>query len=134
MAIKDLQIRQGNVDLVVEVKEIGEVREFEKFGRHGKVATARVKDDSGEMNLSIWNDDVDKIKKGQRIHIINGFVSEWQGEPQLTTGRLGKIEILEDAAETEDEATEEEVLEEKTTDEGEHILTDDEKVEEVDIE
>ena len=134
MAIKDLQIRQGNVDLVVEVKEIGEVREFEKFGRHGKVATARVKDDSGEMNLSIWNDDVDKIKKGQRIHIINGFVSEWQGEPQLTTGRLGKIEILEDAAETEDEATEEEVLEEKTTDEGEHILTDDEKVEEEDIE
>jgi len=133
MEIKDLQIGQGDIDLVAEVVDIGEVREFEKFGKKGRVATARIKDSSGEINLSLWNEDVDRVKTGQRLHLINCYVGEWQGEPQLTTGRFGKIEVLPQE-ETEDEALEEELLEEKTTDEGEHILTKDEKIEEEKIE
>ncbi|RMF55241.1 hypothetical protein D6745_02810 [Candidatus Woesearchaeota archaeon] len=129
MALKDLQVRQGNVDIVVDVVEIGDVREFEKFGRKGRVASAKVKDDSGEMTLSLWNDDIDKVKVGDRIRIINGYVNEWQGEPQLTTGRMGRIEVLEGAEKdaTPDEETEKDVTE--TSDEGEHILTEDEKKE-----
>jgi ssDNA-binding replication factor A large subunit len=95
MALKDLQARQGNVDVEVQVIEKGAVREFQKFGKSGKVCNAKVKDDSGEMSLTLWNDESDRINVGDRIRIQNGYVGEWQGEPQLSTGRFGKIEILE---------------------------------------
>lgn len=95
MAIKDLQARQGNVDLIAEVVEKGDVREFQKFGKAGRVCTAKVKDDSGEISLTLWNDDIDKVNIGDRIQIKSGYVNEWQGEPQLTTGKFGSIEVLE---------------------------------------
>jgi len=46
----------------------------------------------------LWNEDTERIKAGDRIHVISGWVSEWQGEKQLTTGRMGKIEIVKEGA------------------------------------
>jgi len=135
MAIKDLQPKQGNVDIVVEVTEKGEVREFQKFGKPGRVCTAMIKDETGTCKLSLWNEQVDQINAGDKVKVVNGYVSEWQGEIQLTSGRMGSLEVLEkgsDAADavTDDEKTESETLEETKSDEGEHIVTEDEKTEE----
>ncbi|MBU0980641.1 MAG: hypothetical protein KJ709_07565 [Nanoarchaeota archaeon] len=95
MALKDLQVRQGDVNIKVELIEKGDIREFQKFGKAGRVCSAKVKDDSGEMVLTLWNDEIDSVKVGDKIHIVNGYVSEWQGEPQLSAGRFGKIEVVE---------------------------------------
>ncbi len=115
MAIKDLEVKQGNVDLTAEVVEIGEVREFNKFGKTGRVATAKLKDETGEINLSLWNEDIDKVKVGDTVQIKNGFVNEWQGTPQLTTGRQGTLEVVgkaDEGAEAEPESASEETAEE----------------------
>lgn len=105
MAIKDLKIREGNVDIIVDVVDVGEVREFEKFGKSGRVATAIVKDETGDIKLTLWNENIDNVKAGDKVHIINGYVSEWQGEPQLTTGKLGKLEVVGESEETKKEET-----------------------------
>ena len=105
MVIKDLKIGQGNVDIDVDVVDVGEVREFEKFGRSGRVATAIVKDDTGDIKLTLWNDDIDKIKAGDKVKLTNGYVSEWQGELQLTSGRAGKIEVIGEGEESKKEMT-----------------------------
>lgn len=106
MAIADLQPKQGKVDVVVEVVSMDEPREFNKFGKTGRVCNATVKDETGQIKLTLWNDDIDKVKPGMKIHIENGYVNEWQGEMQLTTGRFGKMEILEgDTGPTAAEAT-----------------------------
>ena len=112
MAIKDLKIREGKVDIVVEVVDKGDIREFEKFGKPGRVCNAKVKDESGEITLTLWNDEIDRVKVGDKIHIINGYVSEWQGEPQLTAGRLGKMEVVESKGPSEEKETEEKSEEE----------------------
>ncbi len=132
MAIKDLQARQGQVDLIAEVIEKGDIREFEKFGKTGRVCNAKIKDATGEMSLTLWNEQIDQVKVGNKIHIINGWVSEWQGEKQLSTGKFGQLEIVGEGAETTDEAEEAEVLSKKEmkTDKGENIVTEDEKLEE----
>jgi replication factor A1 len=93
MEIKDLQPNQGKVDIIVEVIEVSEPREFNKFGKPGKVANAKAKDASGQITISLWNEQVDLVKPGSRIHITNGWVSEWQGEKQLSTGKFGKLEL-----------------------------------------
>src|SRR3989338_4615366 len=131
MAIKDLQARQGQVDIIVEVIEKGDIREFEKFGKKVIVCNAKIKDVTGEMTLTLWNEQVDNVKVGNKIHVINGWVSEWQGEKQLSTGKFGQLEIIGEGEETTDEAEEAEILNKKEikTDEGENILSDDEQTE-----
>lgn len=94
MQIKDLKPREGNVDIVCDVVDVGAPREFQKFGKTGNVATAIVKDETGDVKLTLWNEDIGKVKAGDKIHLISGYVNEWQGEMQLTTGRLGKLEVV----------------------------------------
>jgi len=132
MAIKDLQARQGQVDLIAEVVEKGDVRTFEKFGKTGSVCNAKIKDATGEMALTLWNEQIEQVKVGNKVHIINGWVGEWQGEKQLSTGKFGQLEVVGEGAETTDEAEEAEILNKKEmkTDKGENILTEDEKAEE----
>ncbi|MEK6892223.1 MAG: OB-fold nucleic acid binding domain-containing protein, partial [Nanoarchaeota archaeon] len=94
MQIKDLKPKMGNVDVVVDVIDVGAPREFQKFGKPGKVATAIAKDETGDVKLTLWNEDIDKVTSGDKVHLTNGYVNEWQGEIQLTTGRMGKIEVV----------------------------------------
>jgi len=123
MEIKDLKPRQGSVEVVGEVTEKGDVREFEKFGKSGRVCNAKIKDASGEIALTLWNEQIDQVNVGDTVHITNGYVNEWQGEMQLTTGKFGKMEVQQGAAaEAKPEGMK--------TDEGEHILTKDEVTEE----
>lgn len=94
MEVKDLKAGQGKVDVEVKVKSKGEVRTFNKFGRELRVANAVVSDASGEISFSLWNDDIDKVKEGDTLKITNGYVSEFNGKIQLTSGKFGKMEIL----------------------------------------
>ena len=121
MEIKDLEPRQGNVEVVATIKSIDEPREFEKFGNPGKVANATIEDESGSMKLTLWNDQIGQVKVGDKIHITNGYVNEWQGETQLTTGKFGKLEVVgegeatpEATEEKTEESTEEAPAEEST--------------------
>ncbi len=90
--IKELKSGQGNVDVEGVIKEVGEKRTFNKFGRNLVVVNAVLEDDSGNVKLSLWNDDANRFKEGDKIKITNGYVNEFQGEKQLTSGKFGKIE------------------------------------------
>lgn len=118
--IKDLQPKQGSVSLEADVIEMGPVREFQKFGKPGRVCTAVIKDDSGQCNLSLWNEQIDQVKAGDKIKITDGFASEWQGNIQVTTGRNGTLEVESGAATqtaSSDEKTEEPSLKEEVEEE-----------------
>ncbi len=130
MTIKDLQPRMGKVELVATVTEKAAPREFNKEGRSGKVCNAKIKDETGEVTLTLWNDDADKVNVGDKVKISNGFVSEWQGEMQLSTGKFGKLEVVEksttipEVTKTEEpkaapDELDEEINEELNTDEEE---------------
>jgi len=92
--ISDLQAGQGRVNIEAEVKSIEEPRTFNKFGRELRIANAIISDESGEIKLTLWNEDIEKVKLNNRVKITNGFVNEFQGERQLTAGKFGKIEIV----------------------------------------
>src|SRR3990167_6045371 len=94
MEIKDIRPNMGKIDVTLEVVKKEEPRSFEKFGKKGKVCNAVAKDMSGQITLTLWNDDIDKVKVGDQIHIENGWCSEFKGEKQLSTGKFGKIEVV----------------------------------------
>lgn len=95
MEIKHLKPRQSKVDIEVEIIAKGDIREFDKFGAKGRVCTATAKDTSGEIKLTLWNDDIEKVNIGDKVKITNGYVNEFQGEKQLTPGRFGKLEVMD---------------------------------------
>jgi len=106
MEVKDVQANQGNIDLVLKITDKGDTRTFEKFGKSGSVCSAKAEDESGEIKLTLWNDDIDKVKVGDKIHLKNGWCSEYQGERQLSSGKFGTIEVLESQEASEDEPAE----------------------------
>ena len=117
--ISELTTRQGSVEVEGTIKEIEEPRTFNKFGRELRVANAVLEDDSGTIKLTLWNDDIDKYKQGDKVKITNGYVNEFQGEKQLTSGKFGKIEKVgkgetitpnEDVDDKPDEVEEVEVI------------------------
>jgi replication factor A1 len=94
MLIKDLQAGQGNANLEVEVISVETPREFDKYGKKLRVANAIVKDSSGQIKMSLWNEDIEKVQTGMTLKIENGYCSEFKGEKQITTGKFGKFMVL----------------------------------------
>ncbi len=99
MEIKELHARQGNVEITAEVVEKSPAREFDKSGNKGRVCKAKIKDSSGTVVLTLWNEECDSVNVGDKIKISNGYVGEWQGELQLSAGKFGKIEVVSKAPE-----------------------------------
>lgn len=93
MKISELKPGQGSVNIELTVKALGEVRTFNKYGKDLRVCNATVSDDSGEIVFSLWNADIDKVKVGDKLSVTNGYVSEFNGNRQLTTGKFGKLEV-----------------------------------------
>jgi replication factor A1 len=94
MKIAELKPGTGNVNIEAEVVNVEATREINKYGRRLRVANVVIKDDSGEITLVLWNDDIEKVKGGDKIRIQNAYVNEWQGAPQLTLGKFGKMEVI----------------------------------------
>jgi len=103
MKISELKPRDGNVEVEGEIKSIDEPREFQKFGKVGRVTNAIIADDSGEIKLTLWNDEIEKVKVGSKVKVVNGYVNEFQGEKQLTAGKFGKLVIDGEGSEEETE-------------------------------
>lgn len=139
MKISELQTRQGNVEVVGKIIEKSEPREFEKFGKVGKVVNAKLQDDSGVITLTLWNEQVDQFQVGDNVKVSNGFVNEWQGEKQLTAGKFGNLEKIEGPLPEPEPKTAQELLEEAQkegvdpdkmrSDKGESVVSADEQTE-----
>ncbi len=89
-------LRPGmNASIEAEVVSIEPSREVRtKFGKLIRVANATVADDSGQIIVTLWDKDIDKVSIGDKIKIENGWVSDFKGNLQITAGKNGKLEII----------------------------------------
>ena len=94
--ISKIQTGQGKIDCAGEILSKDPPREFEKFGKKGKVCNAVLKDKSGKITLTLWNEEVNNVNVGDKVKISNGYCGEYQGEKQLSAGKFGKLEVVEE--------------------------------------
>ena len=81
-----------NIDAIIQSK--GEVRNVDlKSGGQITVCDATIKDDSGEMKLTLWGEDIESVNVGDTIRVTNGYTNEFKGETSLTKGKFGQMEI-----------------------------------------
>ncbi len=94
MKVEDLKPRTAVDEITLEVVSKGEVRDFATEKGAGKVCTCAAKDDSGEVSLTLWNEQCAEVKEGDTVKIENGWVSEFRGDKQVGTGRNGTLTVL----------------------------------------
>ena len=87
-------MRSGvNIEGKVERKEESRTVNT-KSGGTIEVCNAYLVDESGEIKLTLWADDISKINDGDTIKITNGYTNTFKGEVSLTKGKFGKLEVI----------------------------------------
>lgn len=97
--IKNIVSGMNSVTVTGKIQRIFDTREFETEDRKGKVANVILADETGTVRISFWNEEVEKlidegkIKEGDVIRIVNGYVKkDNRGNPELRLGRSGQVE------------------------------------------
>ena len=66
-----------------------------KTGGQAQVADAQLKDETGQIKLSLWDAQIKMVKQGSKVRIENGYISTFRGENALNVGKFGKLVVLE---------------------------------------
>ena len=94
--IGDLKSGMNQINLKARVLEIPKPRSvFTRFGWFATVANASVKDETGIIQLPLWNKQIDTISVGDIIQVENARVVTFRGERQLRVGRGGQLSVVE---------------------------------------
>jgi replication factor A1 len=92
--IGELRAGQNDVNITVEVSSVEAPKEVStKFGTRVTLVNTMVKDESGEMKLTLWGKQADGVDAGKKVTIANGFVKEFRNELQLGIGKQGTITV-----------------------------------------
>lgn len=94
MKVNELKARAPVDSLELEVVSVGDVREFANQNGSGKVCNCAAKDSTGEVQLTLWNEQTALVEEGNKIKIEDGWTSEYQGQIQVSTGKKGKLTVL----------------------------------------
>ena len=83
------------------ISKIGETKTGEKNGNSWAMCNVTILDDSGEGQITLWNEEIQQIQLGKK-YSIQGYTREYEGKKSLAVGKYGKIELLgdQDASQT----------------------------------
>lgn len=96
MKATDVKSEMRRIDLDLKIVEIEEPRPYvSRAGREGRVTTAIGEDDSGRIKVSLWDNDVDRVKVGNTVRIRNGYARLFRDEVHISAGMYGKLEVAE---------------------------------------
>jgi len=92
--VENLNPQSRQLNLTVKVVSKGEARETisRSDGSTHRVVDALVGDETGSIYLTLWDDNIDKVKEGDVIDVKNGYVSLFKGSMRLNIGRFGSFE------------------------------------------
>jgi replication factor A1 len=91
MKINEIKRGMSNISLEAKVIDISETRDVQtRFGKRS-VADALLEDETGQISLSLWQDQINKVRVGDIVNITGAFVTEFREKLQLNIPRSGKI-------------------------------------------
>ena len=95
MKISDIKEGDNEINIEAEVTEKSYAREVRsRYGRVLMVADATLKDETGIITLTLWNDQISQVMVGNKVKIENGYAKSFRNVLQLSTGKNGTITVL----------------------------------------
>ena len=93
------QLRSGMTKLdTIEgtIESISEPRTVNlKAGGQAQVADAILKDETGQIKLTLWDAQIKMVKAGSKVTVENGYINSFKGENSLNVGKYGKLNVVE---------------------------------------
>ncbi|TXT57621.1 MAG: hypothetical protein BAJATHORv1_10324 [Candidatus Thorarchaeota archaeon] len=98
MKIEDVEPDKGVPELIVRVISVAPPRIITtRGGRKTQLTEVLVADETKRVVLSLWGfGKASDLSAGKVIKIKNGWAKEWKGKLQLSLGRSGEIEEIDD--------------------------------------
>jgi replication factor A1 len=85
------------VNVLAKIVSKSEIRNI-AAGRDGsphKVSDALVGDETGSVYLTLWDDNIEKVKESDTVLVKNGYVNLFRGNIRLNIGKYGTLEVSE---------------------------------------
>jgi replication factor A1 len=83
------------INVTAKIIEIPPTRTVNtRFGTLANVSNMMIADDTGSVRLSLWNNQIDKVHKGDEVEVSTCKVGRFRGELQLRLGRKGTISTI----------------------------------------
>ncbi len=90
--IKDLRTGMKQINLQAKVLEIPKPKMvFTRFGNYASVVNVIIGDETGQIKLCLWNEQINSISIGDMLQIENARMSTFRGEKQLRIGKKGTL-------------------------------------------
>jgi replication factor A1 len=94
--IKDIDAGVKWVNLIARVVRKSDPRYvFSRSGESLALSIATISDGTGSMRLPLWNAQIDRVSIGDTVQIENGRVRTFRGELQVSVGRNGRLQVIE---------------------------------------
>jgi replication factor A1 len=95
LKIKDLQNGMKRVSIEAKVTEKSDPREVTSRFKDQtlKVADTIIADETGQIKLTLWNEQIDQVNVNDVVKVENGYVTSFRGEIQLNVGKYGKLAV-----------------------------------------
>ena len=95
-SIEHLKVGMNHINLKAKVLEVSNPRQVStRYGNYASLAKALIGDETGEIKLALWNDQIDAVSAGDIVQIENARISAFRGERQITLGKNGNISNIE---------------------------------------
>jgi len=94
--IEDLRVGMKKINVNAQVVEVAEPSKVHtQFRDNAVVSNAIIQDDTGQILLCLWDQQINTIHAGDCIEIKNAHVAMFKGERQLRLGKNGSVSVLE---------------------------------------
>jgi hypothetical protein len=90
--IKDLEIGMEDVNIKAKVDFVGDV--MGKGYGEAPFALGFLKDDTGEVKITFWGDDIQKAKTKKKVQVLQCSIGEYRGQLQIYPDKRRGIEFL----------------------------------------
>lgn len=99
--IGELNPRSRNVNLVAKVvsKSPERVVSSQYDQKEHRLSEVLIADETGAINLVLWDEKIDLVEEGATIKVVNGFIKLFKGRMQLNLGRYGAVEQADEEIE-----------------------------------
>ena len=96
MQIKSIMPGMKSVETVGKVQQVYEVRNFNSKGREGKVGSFLMGDETGNIRVVLWNDQVtnmQSLKEGHVVKLIDAYSKDNNGRKELHINDRSKFVV-----------------------------------------
>ena len=93
--IIDLRYGLKKVNLKAKIIEMPPSRHIiTRWGAPSYVSNIMISDETGNIRLSLWNNQIEQFNVGDEVELKNCYVARFSGEPQLRLGKKGSISLI----------------------------------------